>query len=103
MAVGGARVGAGRKKKNQPDIQVPENWKLKLKLAKDEHGLTSLEFMRAIYRDEELPRKERAVMAVAAAPYENAKPSDEKLGKKEKQQHEAESGHKDTGWDNLVH
>ena len=85
MPRGGARIGAGRKRKDgQPaKSAIPDEWKPKLDLARDEQGMTPLEFMLAVVRDDDLPARTRAAMAVAAAPYVHAKPGDDKQSKGE--------------------
>lgn len=77
MAGGGSRIGSGRKSKGVKEKSaVPEGWQLRAELANVEEGLSPLEFMLAVMRDDTLPRVIRAQMAVAAAPYRHAKPGD---------------------------
>ena len=100
MPRGGARLGAGRKRKDgQPTKStLPDDWKLKIDLARDEHGLTPLEFMLAVVRDEELPARTRAAMAIAAAPYVHSKPNETAPGKKEVRDQAAKTAGRGTEW-----
>lgn len=56
---------------------------------KDQSGLSPLDFMLALMRDEEQDLKLRTAMAQAAAPYVHAKPGDVAKGKKEQAQEAA--------------
>lgn len=86
MPRGGARPGAGRKTKAVSDaVKACE-----IAARKDQSGLTPLDFMLALMRDEQQDVKLRMAMAQAAAPYVHAKPSDQPKGKKEQKQEAAE-------------
>lgn len=85
MPRGGARPGAGRKTKAVADaVKACE-----IAAKKDQSGLTPLDFMLALMRDEEQDVRLRMAMAQAAAPYVHAKPGDTPKGKKEQAQEAA--------------
>lgn len=67
MARGGKRAGAGRKA-GAPNKATAERQK-----AVEESGLTPLEYMLAILRDEEMTPESRFEAAKAAAPYVHPK------------------------------
>ena len=67
MSHGGARPGAGRKKGATTKLND------EARRAALEGGITPLEFMLALLRDEALDREERFEAAKAAAPYVHAK------------------------------
>lgn len=72
---GGAREGAGRPagRKNSSTIELERLSQDALRRGKPKDGeLTSLEFFRAIYRDEHLPYATRAHAASKAMPYEHS-------------------------------
>lgn len=67
MSHGGARSGAGRKKgaASRADARARQE--------AEAGGITPLEFMLSVMRDDMVPRAERMDMAKAAAPYIHAK------------------------------
>lgn len=64
---GGARPGAGRKK-GEPNKRTAEVQK-----AVEESGLTPLQYLLSVMRDELAEPRERQVCAIAAAPYVHSK------------------------------
>jgi hypothetical protein len=79
MAHGGYRVGSGRPRKEKKIVKwEPEN----IEALKD--GLTPLEYMLAVMRDENVEAHRRDRMAVAATPFCHARISDNTVGKKER-------------------
>lgn len=64
---GGARPGAGRKK-GEPNKRTAE-----IQKAVEESGLTPLQYLLSVMRDERNEPRERQAAAVAAAPYVHAK------------------------------
>jgi len=73
---GGARPGAGRKK-GTPNKRTAEVVK-----AVEESGLTPLEYLLSVMRDEETDQRERLNAASMAAPYVHAKLSSIELNAK---------------------
>lgn len=90
MASGGYRPSAGRPKgakapKAKP-IKVPSD----IKTAARKSGMTPLDYMLTVMNDVTAESERRDRMAVSAAPYVHARPSDTAGGKKEQQLAEAE-------------
>jgi len=81
MARGGKREGAGRPRGSKDKVPSPEV--LAEAVGLDLSTLTPLEMMLAIMRHSEMPPALRIQMAMAAAPYCHARPTDTKGGKKE--------------------
>lgn len=88
MPRGGARPGAGRPRKH-PDEKEKPRTKREIATAAAAENKTPLEFMLGVMNNPAEDMKFRAAMAQAAAPYVHGKPGDEKKGKKEQQQEEA--------------
>lgn len=95
MPRGGARPGAGRKTKAVRDAIDACESAAKKSVNK---GMTPLDFMLAVMRDEQKDIKLRTAMAQAAAPYIHAKPGDAKLGKKEQAEADAQTAGAGTDW-----
>ena len=70
MALGGYRPGSGSKKGS-----IKSGTKKKLELAEKivGTGASPLEYLISLFRNEEIPRKERLDAAIAAAPYIHSK------------------------------
>ena len=93
MARGGARPGAGRPKGRKPDWMpkkadekrpVPET-KAEIKATAIEDGISPLDLMLSLMRDEEQPLDLRIKMAQLAAPFVHQKPGELSGGKKGEQ------------------
>lgn len=67
MARGGSRAGAGRKA-GSPNKATAEQRK-----AVEDSGLTPLDYLLSVMRDEEIPRADRVDAANKAAPYVHSK------------------------------
>ena len=83
MPIGSPRPTAGRPKgsktlKAAPISKLPVD----IRKAAQQSGVTPLEYMLAIMRDENEDPDRRARMAMAAAPYVHARPGDLAQGKK---------------------
>lgn len=110
MGRGGYRPGAGRKPgktqaraigrslATRASENLPDEIRVKINLGAKEKGMTPLEFMLAIMRDEEQPLRNRVAMAVAAAPYVHPKASDLVKGKKEQQAAAAANAGQGSEW-----
>lgn len=90
MASGGFRAGAGRPKGAKAPKAKPIKVAPDIKRAARESGMSPLDYMLTVMNDDEADKDRRDRMAVAAAPYVHAKPSDAAGGKKEQQMAAAE-------------
>jgi hypothetical protein len=124
MASGGFRAAAGRPRRARPKAAVEKKTGAGLKRARPkaivekkaalERGrpravgikprkplklkLLPLDYMLDVMNDTDQPPDRRDRMAVAAAPYVHAKAADQKLGKKEVAEKEAQSAGLDPEW-----
>ena len=93
---GGSRPGAGRKKSEvklpPPDIRV----------ASLNAGMSPLDYMLAVMRDDTADAQRRDRMAQAAAPYVHAKPAETGPGKKEQRDQVARTAERGTDWESLL-
>lgn len=101
MPHGGSRVGAGRPKGSKkglslrPDKTIPDE----VARAAIGSGMTPLEYMLKVMRNDEADQGRRDRMAVAAAPYCHAKVADaSKVGKKDAQAAAAETAGQGSQW-----
>lgn len=90
MASGGFRAGAGRPKGAKAPKAKPIKVATDIKKAARKSGMSPLDYMLIVMRDEEADKERRDRMAIAAAPFVHEKPSDKTLGKKEQAQLEAQ-------------
>jgi len=90
MASGGFRAGAGRPKGAKAPKAKPIKVATDIKKAARKSGMSPLDYMLTVMRDEEADKERRDRMAIAAAPFVHEKPSDKVLGKKEQAQLEAQ-------------
>lgn len=99
MAKTGYRPGAGRPKgsktaKAKPLDKLPAD----IRSAARKSGVSPLDFMLAVMNDEEQDLNMRARMAIAAAPFVHAKPSDAPKGKKEEAEEASRTAGAGTDW-----
>lgn len=99
MAKTGFRPGAGRPKGTKT-VRAKKLDKLPadIRSAARKSGVSPLDFMLAVMRDENEDMNMRSRMAIAAAPFVHAKPSDSPKGKKAEQERVAKSAGEGTGW-----
>lgn len=90
MASGGYRPSAGRPKGAKSPKAKPIKVAPDIKKAARESGMSPLDYMLTVMNDGKADSERRDRMAVAAAPYVHARPSDAAGGKKEQQMAEAE-------------
>lgn len=97
MARGGSRPGAGRPRKSQSASTLKVTAK-DIKAAARSEGMSPLEYMLNVMRDDgaDLARRDR--MAQAAAPFVHAKPGEIDKGKKEQAADAAKTAGQGTGW-----
>lgn len=99
MPRGGARPGAGRKRKSEapggtPTVQT---------VAQVGAGqMTPLEYMLAVVNDVSADISRRDRMAQAAAPYVHPRAEAEALGKKAQRQTAAQTAERGTDWESLL-
>jgi hypothetical protein len=90
MASGGFRAGAGRPKGAKSPKAKPIKVAPDIKKAARESGMTPLDYMLTVMNDGEAEAERRDRMAIAAAPFVHARPSEAAGGKKEQAQEAAE-------------
>lgn len=101
MPRGGYRPGAGRKpaaQRPKETLQVPPD----IRVASLNAGMSPLDYMLAVMRDETADPQRRDRMAQAAAPYVHAKPADVGPGKKEQREQVARTAERGTDWESLL-
>lgn len=89
---GGYRPGSGRKlgSKNRIPDEIEDE--------AASFGMTPLEYMLAVMRDERVDKARRDRMAAAAAPFCHARPTDRAPGKKERATQAAKTAGRDSEW-----
>lgn len=90
MASGGFRPTAGRPKGSKAPKAKPIKVAADIKKAARQSGMTPLDYMLTVMNDSKADDERRDRMAVSAAPYVHARPTDALGGKKEQQLAEAE-------------
>jgi hypothetical protein len=99
MARGGYRPGAGRPKSAKtPAALAREKAPADVKRAARKSGLSPLDYMLAVMNDTEADDARRDRMAVVAAGYVHAKPSDAPKGKKEEAADASRTAGAGTDW-----
>ena len=89
MPRGGARLGAGRPRRDSGVSAVPSENSNQNQLEAGSEGLSPLEYMLAVMRDPGVDDGRRDKMAIAAAPYVHGRAGEQALGKKEQQEERA--------------
>ncbi len=96
---GGARLGAGRPKKEpKPTVEAARDIRAAAKVCR----LTPLEYMLGVLNDEGAETERRDRMAQAAAPYVHAKAEAAEGGKKQQRDRAAETAERGTSWETLL-
>lgn len=100
MPIGSPRPTAGRPRgaktapKSEPIAKVPAD----VRKAARKSGMTPLDYMLNVMRDDTADDARRDRMAMAAAPYVHAKPAETAKGKKEQAEEAAKTAGQGTGW-----
>jgi len=95
MPRGGARIGAGRPRKDAP-AREPTNSEIRTEARKA--GLSPLDYMLAVMRNPEADQARRDKMAIAAAPFVHGKPGETAKGKKAEAEQAAKTAGVGTEW-----
>src|SRR5689334_14811352 len=93
MARGGARLGAGRPKRDSeaPEGAFENSNEIQTADPNSNEFQSPLDYMLAVMRDPGADDGRRDKMAIAAAPYVHGRGGDQALGKKEQQQEKAKA------------
>ena len=103
MPRGGARPGAGRKRKNVTPASVAASVPAAAPVVRAMPGqMTPLDYMMNVINDPSADETRRDRMAQAAAPYVHPKAADAAPGKKEQREQAARTAERGTDWEALL-